>query len=95
MRFLRVFLWYAFTPTACAASEAEAVAAAEEDAEVLEKRGDLFVLFRNLAKVAPNAAYSFVTTRLQTVLTRPSASFQVGASGPLRGLYYHLMQQTI
>ncbi|KAK9812733.1 hypothetical protein WJX72_002830 [[Myrmecia] bisecta] len=58
-----------------AASQADAVAGEEEEAAVLDKRQDLFTLFRNLARVAPPDTFNFVGARLQQGLAA-RATFQ-------------------
>lgn len=51
----------------------------EETAEMLsERRQELFVLFKNLARLSPDQAGAFLGTQLQQKLS-PSASFAVGA----------------
>ena len=55
----------------------EAVAAEEETATVLEKRQDLFTLFKNTAKLVPEPAYVFVGKQLQGVVSRRKAEWQV------------------
>lgn len=45
-------------------------------AAVAERRQELFVLFRAVARVAPAEAYAVVGARLQRALGSPSASFQ-------------------
>ena len=58
----------------------EAVAAEEETANMLEKRQELFTLFRNTAKLAPEPAYAFVGTQLQGVVSHSKACWQVRSS---------------
>lgn len=55
----------------------EAVAAQEETANMLEKRQELFTLFRNTAKLAPEPAYAFVGTQLQGIVSHSQACWQV------------------
>jgi len=55
----------------------EAVAAEEETAAELEKRQDLFTLFKNTAKLVPEPAYVFVGKQLQGVVSRQKAEWQV------------------
>lgn len=55
----------------------EAVAAEEETANMLEKRQELFTLFRNTAKLAPELAYAFVGSQLQGVVSHSKACWQV------------------
>lgn len=55
----------------------EAVAAEEETATVLEKRQDLFTLFKNTAKLVPELAYVFVSKQLQGIVSRHKAEWQV------------------
>lgn len=55
----------------------EAVAAEEETANMLEKRQELFTLFRNTAKLAPELAFAFVGTQLQGVVSHSKACWQV------------------
>ena len=55
----------------------EAVAAEEETATVLEKRQDLFTLFKNTAKLVPEPAYVFVGKQLQGVVSQQKAEWQV------------------
>ena len=63
---------------ALTASDAtEAVAAEEETANVLEKRQELFTLFKNTAKLVPEQAYTFVGEQLQGVVSRNKAAWQV------------------
>ena len=58
----------------------EAVAAEEETANMLEKRQELFTLFRNTAKLAPEPAYTFVGAQLQGVMSHTKACWQVRLS---------------
>lgn len=60
-----------------AADATEAVAAEEETANVLEKRQELFTLFKNTAKLVPEQAYAFVGKQLQGVVLRNKAAWQV------------------
>ena len=55
----------------------EAVAAEEETATVLEKRQDLFTLFKNTAKLVSEPAYVFVGKQLQGVVSRRKSEWQV------------------
>ena len=55
----------------------EAVAAEEETATVLDKRQDLFTLFKNTAKLAPEPAYVFIGKQLQGLISRQKAEWQV------------------
>ena len=55
----------------------EAVAAEEEATAVLEKRQDLFTLFRNTAKLVPEPAYVSVGKRLQGVMSHQKSAWQV------------------
>ena len=55
----------------------EAVAAEEETATVLEKRQDLFTLFKNTAKLVPDLSYVFVSKQLQGIMSRQKAEWQV------------------
>ena len=48
----------------------------QEEATLAEKRQELFTLFRNTAKVAPNEAAAFVGERLGRVLGDASSSVQ-------------------
>ena len=68
-----------------AADPTEAVAAEEESAIVLEKRQDLFTLFKNTAKLAPEQAYAFVGMQLQGVVSRNKACWQVCSGAPVHG----------
>ena len=66
----------------------ESVAAEEETATVLEKRQDLFTLFKNTAKLVPEPAYVFVGKQLQGVVSRQKAEWQVSIfihTTPLNG----------
>ena len=56
----------------------EAVAAEEETATVLDKRQDLFTLFKNTAKLVSEPVYVFVGKQLQGVVSRQKAEWQVG-----------------
>jgi exportin-T len=58
------------------ASPAEATTAEEEEASMAERRQELFVLFRNAARLAPDAANALVGSRLEAALSRPGASWQ-------------------
>ena len=60
-----------------AADATEAVAAEEETSNMLEKRQELFTLFKNTAKLAPKEAYAFVGMQLQGVVSRSKADWQV------------------
>lgn len=55
----------------------EAVAAEEETAAVLEKRQDLFTLFKNTAKLVPEQVYAFVRQKLQAALSNAQSEWQV------------------
>ncbi len=55
----------------------EAVAAEEETATVLDKRQDLFTLFKNTAKLVSEPVYVFVGKQLQGVVSRQKAEWQV------------------
>ncbi|KAL3158478.1 hypothetical protein ABBQ38_010710 [Trebouxia sp. C0009 RCD-2024] len=59
-----------------AADPTEAVAAEEECALVLDKRQDLFTLFKNTAKLAPEQSYAFVGMQLQGVVSHSKACWQ-------------------
>ena len=60
----------------------EAVAAEEETAAVLDKRQDLFTLFKNTAKLVPEPAYLFVRKQLHSVMSRQKAEWQVRNTFP-------------
>ena len=62
-----------------AADATEAVAAEEETANMLEKRQELFTLFKNTAKLVPEQAYAFVGKQLQGAVSSSKAEWQVGA----------------
>ena len=75
----------------------EAVPAEEETATVLEKRQDLFTLFKNTAKLVPEPAYVFVGKQLQGVVSRQKAEWQVSIfhkSNRLSG-FQHTQQYSI
>lgn len=52
---------------------------ADVSAAVGERRGDLFTLLKNAARVAPDDVHAFVRDRLQRVLSSGNSTFQVGA----------------
>ncbi|KAG7675140.1 hypothetical protein Ndes2526B_g07998 [Nannochloris sp. 'desiccata'] len=57
---------YAIAP----ASPGEKVAAEEEETAISDRRQELFVLFKNTSKLAPEEAYSIVGRRLEAALPR-------------------------
>ncbi len=59
-------------------SEADAQAARDEQGAVEERRRELFVLLKNVAKLSFEEAVGFVGRALQAAVTRRQASFQVG-----------------
>lgn len=61
----------------CPEDPTEAVAAEEETAAVLEKRQDLFTLFKNTAKLVPEQVYAFVRQKLQAALSNRESDWQV------------------
>lgn len=52
----------------------------EEEEAVLERRQELFTLFRNAAKIGPTIACAVVRNRLQQIMADPSAPFPVRPS---------------
>ena len=58
----------------------EAVAAEEETAAVMDKRQDLFTLFKNTAKLVPEQVYTFVGQKLQSALSNKQSQWQVSLS---------------
>lgn len=67
------------------AVDPDALEAAEAEMAAAERRAELFVLFRNAAKVAPDEGYAaaaaVVGLLLQRLVSQPSTGFQ--ASAPL------------
>lgn len=63
------------------AVDPDALEAAEAETAAAERRAELFVLFRNAAKVAPDEGYAVVGLLLQRLVSQPSTGFQ--ASAPL------------
>lgn len=59
-----------------AAADPDALEASEAEAAVAERRAELFVLFRNAAKVAPEEGYAVVGSLLQRLVSQPSTGFQ-------------------
>lgn len=57
---------------------AHALAAAEAEQAAAERRQELFVLFRNGAKIFPEEAYAVVGPRLQALVSEADTDFQVG-----------------
>jgi hypothetical protein len=55
----------------------------EEEEAVLERRPELFTLFRNAAKIVPETASEVVRARLQQIMADPGTPFQVSPPGPL------------
>ncbi len=72
----------------------EAVAAEEETATVLEKRQDLFTLFKNTAKLVPEPAYVFVGKQLQGVVSRQKAEWQVSIFHQVKSSEWVLAKST-
>ena len=68
------------------ASPSQVAAAKEEQQDVEEKRRDLFVLFRNMAKLAFNETLSFVGSLLQHAASLASASGREGGGGGGEGV---------
>lgn len=64
---------YALTP----GDPTEAVAAEEEAAGVMDKRQDLFTLFKNSAKLVPEQVSGFVGQKLQAALSNKQSDWQV------------------
>lgn len=56
---------------------ADALAAAEAEGAAAERRTELFVLFRNAAKVFPEEGYAVAGPRLHALLSDTSTNFQV------------------
>ena len=44
----------------------------------LSRRTELFTVFRNIVKLMPEQAYSFVEAQLQGIVGQSSAAYQVG-----------------
>lgn len=63
--------------TGAFSSEADASAGKEEQSDIEEKRKDLFVLMKNVAKLSFAEALGYVGRLLQGVLGRANARFQV------------------
>jgi hypothetical protein len=63
------------------ADPGEAAGVEEAEALVTERRQELFTLFRNIARVAPGEAFSFVARRLQ-VASAGSSLRPCDACGP-------------
>ncbi len=61
-----------------AAADPDALQAAEAEAAAAERRAELFVLFRNASKVAPEEGYAVTGTLLQRLVSKPSSEFRVG-----------------
>lgn len=59
------------------ASTPEALQAVESETAAAERRQELFVLFRNAAKVAPDEGYAVVGGLLQQLVSEPSTDFHV------------------
>ncbi len=62
---------------------AHALAAAEAEHSAAERRQELFVLFRNSAKIFPEEAYAVVGPRLQALVSEANTDFQVGLQSSL------------
>ena len=62
-----------------AAADPDALQAAEAEAAAAERRAELFVLFRNASKVAPEEGYAVTGTLLQRLVSQPSTEFRVSA----------------
>jgi len=56
---------------------AQALAAAEAENAAAERRQELFVLFRNGAKVFPEEGYAVAGPRLQALVSEADTNFQV------------------
>ena len=56
---------------------AQALAAAEAEHAAAERRQELFVLFRNAAKVFPEEGYAVVGPRLQALASKEDTDFKV------------------
>ncbi len=65
------------------AADPEALEAAEAEAAAAERRAELFVLFRNAAKVAPEEGYAVAGLLLQRLVSEPSTGFQACLLLPL------------
>ena len=63
---------------------AHALAAAEAEQAAAERRQELFVLFRNGAKIFPEEAYAVVGPRLQALVSEADTDFQVNVQSSLR-----------
>ncbi len=63
---------------------AHALAAAEAEHSAAERRQELFVLFRNSAKIFPEEAYAVVGPRLQALVSEADTDFQVIVQTSLR-----------
>ena len=61
---------------AVALSTVEKVASEEEEAAVADRRQELFSLFKNTAKLAPNTAYTAVGKRLEMALSQSCSKWQ-------------------
>ncbi|CAL8470725.1 g10267 [Coccomyxa elongata] len=59
-----------------AAADPDALQAAEAEAAAAERRAELFVLFRNASKVAPEEGYAVTGTLLQRLVSQPSSEFR-------------------
>jgi hypothetical protein len=68
------------TPALDGGAEAATPEALEAEAAASERRQELFVLFRNAAKVAPEEGYAVVGGLLQQLVSPPSTGFQVPPS---------------
>ena len=62
---------------------AHALAAAEAEQAAAERRQELFVLFRNGAKIFPEEAYAVVGPRLQALVSEADTDFQVNIQSSL------------
>lgn len=62
-----------------AAADPDALQAAEAEAAAAERRAELFVLFRNASKVAPEEGYAVTGTLLQRLVSQPTSEFRVSS----------------